>query len=478
VRDLGHFDAIVLGGGPAGLAATWELSAGGARALVVEREEAVGGLCRTHERAGYRFDMGGHRFITSDRALLDRVVGLMGEDLLLAQRTSEVALLGQRFKYPLELPDLARKLPPRLAARALLSYLRQRLRPHSAPRNFEEWATRRFGRVLYELFLGPYTQKVWGVAPRELSPEWAPQRISFHDLGQVARALFRRRQDAPPRTYTKSFLYPRLGMGQIFTTIATATRNHGTQILTHARARALEVEQGRVRSVELDTPQGPARARADWILSTIPLPALLELSAPALARELAPDLRFRPVRFLNVGLTCREVLPTTWRYVGEGRLRAGRLQEPNKRSPHMAPPGRTSLMVEIPYASGDSIDLLDDARLLEHIRGELTQLGVPLEADPPLVFSVRAPEAYPVHLRATKTARARALAAVDTLDNLRTYGRQGGFRFIFTDAAMRMGFLAAGGVLNARPPSSHDLAQLSSARTLTEVSSIVAAERD
>src|SRR5690606_623297 len=99
-------DVLILGGGPAGLAAAWELARGGARALVVEREADTGGLCRTHEREGWRFDMGGHRFITADRDLLDRVVRLCGDDLLLAERRSEVALLGRTFKYPLELGDL------------------------------------------------------------------------------------------------------------------------------------------------------------------------------------------------------------------------------------------------------------------------------------------------------------------------------------------------------------------------------------
>ncbi|MGE0710631.1 MAG: FAD-dependent oxidoreductase [Planctomycetota bacterium] len=469
-RDLGRFDAIVLGGGPAGLSAAWELGLQGARALVVEREDDTGGLCRTHVREGYRFDMGGHRFISADRELLDRATALLGDELLLAERTSEVALLGQRFRYPLELPDLARKLPPGLALRALASYLRHRLRPGKAPESFEDWATRRFGRVLYELFLGPYTEKVWGVPPDQLSPEWAPQRISFHDLGEVARALLRRRDPAPPRTYAKSFLYPRLGIGQLFQAARAAAEAEGAQVLVGAVPRALEREGARVTGVLLETPDGLARARAEWVLSTIPLSALLSLvGAPALAST----LRFRPVRFLNLGLRAGEVLPTTWRYVGESRLRAGRLQEPNKRSLAMAPAGRSSLMIEIPHAPGDAVDRQGDAELLLQMRGELRELGVPLEQDPPVVFSVRAPEAYPVHLRGVDAARDAALAAVDALENLRSFGRQGGFRFVFSDAAMRMGLEAARGVSRGAPPGSRELARIASARTLTEVASVV-----
>lgn len=441
--------------------------------LVVEREETVGGLCRTHAREGYRFDMGGHRFITADRDLLDRVVRLCGDDLLLAERSSEVALLGRRFRYPLEPLDLARKLPPGLALRALLSYLRGRLRPGPPVESFEDWASRRFGRVLYELFIGPYTEKLWGVSPAALSPEWAGQRISVPDLWAAARALFAR-GDAPARTHAKTFLYPRLGMGQLFERIAAAARSAGALLLTGSVPRAFERRGTRLNAALLETPEGPARVRTDTVLSTVPLPCLLDLAlGPEAARELEGAFPFRPVRFLNIALDRPEALPTTWCYVGEGRLRAGRLQEPKKRSPHMAPPGRSSLMIELPHAPGDDIDRAGDADLLERARGELGALGVDLGDDVRFAFSVRAPEAYPVHLRGTPAARARALAALGRLENLRTFGRQGAFRFIFSDAALRMGIAAGEGFLAGRLPTNQDLARVQSAQRLTEVASVV-----
>ncbi|MEZ6187163.1 MAG: FAD-dependent oxidoreductase [Planctomycetota bacterium] len=466
-------DVAILGGGPAGLGAAWALAGSGARVVLVEREAEVGGLCRTHVQDGYRFDMGGHRFITADRPLLDRVTRLLGDELLLAERRSEVALLGRRFRYPLELKDLLANLPPRLAARALASYVKARWRRDaSPPETFEAWATQRFGRALYELFLGPYTEKVWGVPPAELSAEWASQRISLLDLKDVLRWLLRRQRGRPPRTYAKSFLYPRLGMGQLFTRIGEAAAAGGVETLRGARARGLVLAGRRVQAVELDTAQGPALLEAEHVLSTVPLSQLLSW-LPA-GRGLAARFPFRPVRFLNLALNRGSVLPVTWRYVGEQRFRAGRLQEPNKRSPFMAPRGRSSLMVEVPHAAGDAIDLASDAELLEQLWPELEGLEVGVSrAELRFAFSVRAPEAYPVHLRGTEAARAEALALVDQLENLRSFGRQGGFRFVFSDACLRMGLDAGAGLLAGATPASLALAQVQSARRLVEVESVV-----
>jgi protoporphyrinogen oxidase len=248
----------------------------------------------------------------------------------------------------------------------------------------------------------------------------------------------------------------------------------GAEVWTRAAPSAFEVEGGRVRAVRVERPDGPARVEPGLVLSTIPLPRLLDLALGpgALAAERAA-LRFRPVRFLNLALARERALPTTWRYVGEGGLRAGRLQEPRRRSPHMAPPGTTSLMVEVPHAPGDEIDRADDAGLLARLEPELRQLGVPVGDALRFAFSVRAPEAYPVHLKATADARRAALQAIDGLANLRTLGRQGAFRFVFSDAAMRMGLLAAEGALGGRLPASEELAAVQSARELIEVGSLV-----
>lgn len=206
---------VILGGGPCGLAAAWQLAKAGHRPLVIEREPLVGGLCATHERDGFRFDLGGHRFVSSDAALSRTLERLLGDDLLTQTRRSVVLHEGRVFRYPLEATDLVRNLGWSENARALLGYARSRasaiVRPRE-DRSFEDWVTARFGKPLYDSFFGPYTHKLWGIAPNRISADWAAERISLLNLSDAALRLAGLRNE-PIRTYARAFRYPRLGMG-------------------------------------------------------------------------------------------------------------------------------------------------------------------------------------------------------------------------------------------------------------------------
>src|SRR5919199_6483007 len=173
----GQPQTVVLGGGPAGLTAGYVLSQRGWPVIVVEAEDQVGGLAKTVERDGYRFDLGGHRFFTKShevRALWDEV---MGDEFLLRPRLSRIYWNGRYLDYPLRGADVIRKLGPVELARCLASYARAAARRDKVDDSLEAWVTNRFGRRLFELFFKSYTEKVWGVPTTEIRAEWAAQRI-------------------------------------------------------------------------------------------------------------------------------------------------------------------------------------------------------------------------------------------------------------------------------------------------------------
>jgi protoporphyrinogen oxidase len=462
---------VVIGGGPCGLAAAWELARRGLSPVVLEAEDRVGGLCATHEQAGFRFDLGGHRFVSSDTELSRWLEELLGDDLLEQERRSVVLHQGRRFRYPLEARDLLANLGLRENARALAGYAAARMArsmrsmrgPQPPERSFEEWVVARFGWPLYRAFFGPYTEKLWGRAPQEISADWAAERISLLHLGDaLVRLLGVPRPEI--RTYARRYRYPRFGMGQLYETMAREVEAHGGVVHLGARVTRLETNEGsgngdRVTAVvatlrnghELRVPLGAA----GQLLSTMPLTDLARgLGQRSVATE---RLRFRGLTFLNLGLSRARVSDATWMYVADGSKRISRIQEPKRRSAWMAPPGKTSLMLEIPSDPGDDVWTASDAALEERMRGELRSLGLPLD-DVETRFTVRVEHGYPVYHLDYQRDRLDLLAAVGRFANVRTAGRQGLFRYVFMDAAMQMGRAAAVEMAEgARATSSLDL---------------------
>ena len=449
---------VVLGGGPAGLAAAWHLATHGEPVVVLEGESLVGGLCATHERDGYRFDLGGHRFVSSDTALTAWLERLLGDDLLTARRKSVVLHDGRAFRYPLEARDLLQNLGVRENARALAGYARARLhraRTRALARalsrepppelTFEDWVVARFGRPLFDTFFGPYTEKLWGIPPHRISADWAAERISLLHLGDAALRLVHLPRP-PIRTYAREYRYPRLGMGQLYDAVARDITQHGGEVRTRAKVTGLDVERGRVVAVWFRSPRGEERIPARAVISTIPLPDLvshLTRGGPKDAALPSPGgLRFRSLVFLNLMLARETIGDSTWMYVASGRLRISRIQQPNKRSLAMAPPGKTSVMLEIPCDRGDSLWNATVPELRALADRELSELGLDI-GEVVGAFSVKVEHGYPIYHVGYEAQRQALLREVDRFANVRTAGRQGLFRYVFMDAAMQMGTLAA-----------------------------------
>jgi protoporphyrinogen oxidase len=438
---------VILGGGPCGLAAAWQLCQSGARPIVIEREPLVGGLCATHERDGWRFDLGGHRFVSGDAALSRRLEQLLGDDLLVGERRSVVLHRGRRFRYPLDALDLVRNLGVRENARALAGWVVARARARAFPheeRSFEQWVTARFGRPLYETFFGPYTHKLWGLHPSLISADWAHERISLLDLGDVAMRLMRLRR-TPVRTYARRYRYPRLGMGQLYRAMADAVRAGGGEVRSATRVVGLETASECVKAVLVEGRRGAERIPVGELLSTLPLPELarmLAAASPMAIDEPARRLRFRGLTFVNLMLARSDFSDCTWMYVPSRDWAMSRIQEPKRRSRWMAPEGRTSVMLEVPCNVGDTTWEASDGELRTRMLSELEALGFRVN-DVLSSFVVRVEHGYPVYHLGYERDRQALLTHVARFANVRTAGRQGLFRYVFMDAAMQMGLKAA-----------------------------------
>ncbi|MCJ7621066.1 MAG: FAD-dependent oxidoreductase, partial [Anaerolineae bacterium] len=171
------YTTVIIGAGPAGLSAAYELTRQGIRPVVLEQADKVGGIARTEVYEGYRFDIGGHRFFSRDQGVQQLWQQMLGPDFLKVPRLSRISYDGRLLHYPLEFSNALSNLGILESTKIVLSYLKARFWPHGEEKTFEQWVTNRLGRRLYESFFRPYTEKVWGIPCTEIEADWAAQRI-------------------------------------------------------------------------------------------------------------------------------------------------------------------------------------------------------------------------------------------------------------------------------------------------------------
>jgi protoporphyrinogen oxidase len=447
---------VVAGAGPAGLTAALTLARAGREVLVVEREDQVGGIARTVERDGYRFDLGGHRFFTRDAAVRAIWEELLGGELLVRQRRSRILFGGHYYDYPVTARSAFAGLGPLESARIVASWLRATVIPRRPEVTLADWLVNRFGARLFETFFRTYTEKLWGQRCETIGAQWAAQRIKGMSLRAAVLDMLRRGSGGQ-RTLQTEFLYPRLGPSMLWDRMRQRIEAAGGRILTGHRVTAVGHDAGRIRTVEIEGPRGSTSVAASHLLSTLPLRDLataLRPAPPADVAAAAAALRYRD--FLTVALVLEgpDPFPDTWLYLHDPGVRAGRVQNFRSWSPELVPvAGHTCLGMEYFCTAGDETWSLPDADLVEVALRDLAALG--FGGRPRLVAGhvVRVREAYPVYdgdwVARVETLR-RGLGA---LSNLQVAGRNGMHRYNNMDHSMLTGLLAARNLLGER----HDL---------------------
>jgi len=453
---------VVIGAGPAGLTAAWELDRLGLSSLVFEADTLVGGIARTVEYKGYRFDIGGHRFFTKIEEIQRIWEEVLGEDFLRRPRLSRIYYDGKYFDYPLRPMNALVGLGPVEAARIGTSFAWAQLFPSRREDTFEEWVTNRFGRRLFELFFKSYTEKVWGISCAEIRAEWAAQRIKNLDLAAtVKNALLGARAAGGGviPTLIEEFHYPRLGPGQMWEQMASRLKQRGTETLLGTRVERVRHAGGRVVGVDVREPEGGRRAvDADHVFCSMPLRDLvraLEPKAPESVRRAAERLRYRD--FLTVGLVVdrADLFPDNWIYVHSDAVRLGRIQNFKNWSPDMVPDAsRTGLGLEYFVQEGDELWSAPDAELLALGARECEQLGLlrPEEVVDGTVIRMR--KAYPVYDGAYRDALFEVRRFLDGLEGLHSIGRNAQHRYNNQDHSMLTALYAA---RNAAQGAGHDV---------------------
>jgi protoporphyrinogen oxidase len=444
---------IIIGGGPAGLTAAYELVRAGHSPIVFEQDGIVGGISRTDVYKGYRFDIGGHRFFTKVKRVQDWWTEILGDEFLERPRKSRIHYAGKFFAYPLQPMNALLGLGPIEAVRIGVSYLLAQLIPSQEEQNLEQWVANRFGRRLYEIFFKTYTEKVWGMPCTEIGADWAAQRIKNLDLVAAVKSMLV--GNAGHTTLIEKFHYPRLGPGQMWERVAALLEEAGHPARMGTRVDKVHHDGRRVLAVTtIDRDGNVRREEGAHFISSMAIKTLLEGFDPAPPQDVlqaAERLRYRD--FLTVGLIvdAPELFPDNWIYVHSPEVKVGRIQNFKNWSPDMVPdPTKSSIGLEYFVRAGDELWSAKDEDLIALATRECERLGlVPANKVIDGVV-IRMPKAYPVYDRDYRANLDTIRAYLAPITNLQLVGRNGQHRYNNQDHSMLTAMLAVENISGAK----------------------------
>jgi protoporphyrinogen oxidase len=461
LSDQQQPSTVVIGAGPAGLTAAYLLGQRGAPVSVYEADDMVGGISRTVERDGWRFDIGGHRFFTKVPqvdALWHEI--LPEEDFLLRPRMSRIYYKGKLYDYPLKAMNALRNLGLWQAALAVGSYVWARVRPPKDQTNYEGWLVARFGWRLYRTFFKTYTEKVWGIPVNKMPADWAAQRIKNLSLSAAVRnAILPKRNQKEITSLIEEFYYPKYGPGMMWEVAAEKVEKMGGTVTLGTGVTAIHREGDKAVAVTV-TEQGGEQRRvpADHVISSMPISTLVKIMdppAPPEVRAAADDLQYRD--FLTVALIVPEEFsfPDNWIYIHDPGVKVGRIQNFGSWSPYLVKEGRTCLGLEYFVFEGDDTWTKPDEDLVKQGTAELEALDLVRKGSVEGGYVVRMPKAYPTYDQYYKKnvdIMREWLAANAT--NVYPVGRNGMHRYNNSDHSMYTAMLTVANILDG---TEHDV---------------------
>jgi protoporphyrinogen oxidase len=439
---------IILGGGPAGLAAGYELTQADIDALIIEQSSSVGGLAKTMRHDGFRFDIGGHRFITDNKKLERTVKKILPEEILVVARSSKILLKNKYFDYPIKLWNALSGMGLLTSIRIIVEYIfeqvKHRLKKYPVV-SLEDWVVRQFGRTMFNIFFKGYSEKVWGIPCDKIAMEWVNRRIQGLSLGLTLKKAFLNSKPGQTRTLADKFLYPAFGIGQIADGLK-AEIEQKNEIITSSSIVRINRSDSWVDSVTVETDGTTQEYYANEFISSIPLTAVIKLLDPPPTEAVikaANCLKFRDLVVVTIMINRERVTNQTWIYIPDSAIPFGRIHEPKNWSSKMAPEGKTHLVVEYFCFSGGAIWSKTDRELEQLTVEHLNQLGF-IELDE-LIDSVvlRIPKAYPLFEVDFQKHQKTIFDYLDRFENLHLIGRGGKFEYYNSDHAMESGMTVA-----------------------------------
>ena len=452
---------IIIGGGPAGLTAAYELNKNNVSSIVLEKDQIVGGISRTVNYKNYYFDIGGHRFFTKIKSVDKLWHEVLGKEFLNRNRMSRIYYNKKFFYYPIRPFNALFGLGLWNSMMIFLSLVATKIFPYKEEENFEQWVSNRFGRRLYNTFFKAYTEKVWGIKCTEISAEWAAQRIKgLSLLRAVKNAVFKSSNKDKSKVITtliSNFEYPKYGPGMMWNAVAKKVGQNGSAVWMGAEVSGINWKSNKVESLEISQDGQRKTVPGTDFISSMPIRDLIQRFNPAVPEnvlEAANGLRYRD--FLTVALIINkaETFPDNWIYIHDPDVKLGRIQNFKNWSPYMVPdPEKTCLGLEYFCFEGDELWSASDSDLIEQGKRELDILGLVKAGDVEDGVVVRMAKAYPIYDSVYKECLATIRKFLSGIENLQLIGRNGLHKYNNMDHSMLTAMYAVKNIMG----ESHDI---------------------
>lgn len=491
--------AIIIGAGPAGLTAAYELlTRTDIVPVVLEKSGDIGGISKTVNYKGNRMDIGGHRFFSKNDRVMNWwlhffpvqtdgdsnvdvsyhnqkrsvfVTGPADNDkrdnvMLVRNRLSRIYFLRRFFSYPIKLSiDTLRKLGLVTSIQIMFSYLHARVNPLKEEKSLEDFFINRFGRKLYHLFFKDYTEKVWGISCNEISAEWGAQRIKGVSISAaishaIKSALYKDRkfndiqQKNVETSLIEKFLYPKFGPGQLWEEVARQIQEMGGSIVKYEQVIGIEGHKNSILSVSTVNEFTNERSiwEGDYFFSTMPVQefiAGLDDVVPSTVQQIAAGLQYRD--FITVGILLKKLtgkLEDTWIYIQERDVKVGRLQLFNNWSPFMVNDPDT-IWIGMEYFCNVTDDFWkqsDEQIKLEAI-SELQKMGLAEKKDVLDATVLRMEKTYPAYW-GTYERFDELRRFTDQYKNLFLVGRNGMHKYNNADHSMLTAMVSVDNIIS------------------------------
>jgi protoporphyrinogen oxidase len=433
----------IIGGGPAGITAAYQLTKAGVYVELYEASNEVGGLSKTIELWNQKVDLGPHRFFSNDTKVNELWLEVVGKDYRMVDRLTRVYYKKKFFFYPIKAFDALWKLGFGTAFICVLSYMKERVAPSKKDGSFQSWIVGRFGYKLFSIFFKTYSEKLWGISCTELDEDFAAQRIKKLSLFEaVKNAMFQSKKNKH-KTLVDQFAYPTKGSGMVYERMKDYIVENGGKVLLKTPINKVNCTNKSVNSIELS--DGEIK-QFDHVISTMPITHLINnmQEVPEEVISANAELTFRNTILVYLKIEGQNVFPDNWLYVHSNELQMGRITNFCNWVPEINN-GEKSTIVVLEYWAyqEDKLWGKSEKDLIELGKKELRQTGLIKDLEISEGHIVKIPKCYPVYKKGYREPLKKVENYLSTIDGLSVIGRYGAFKYNNQDHSILMGIMAA-----------------------------------